>query len=182
VEATGQSPSKIDENLVFDSLFLFWAGSRKFTFIPKYTKYFDSFKVPDLKEKEFEKVPELNIPVKRVKLFKNPFRGRKWLRRFLSRIRSTKPKGYLPISFRFCCIGLRLCMIVLANLILSISSLLISLVIVFQMVRLGSIKRCILLQVHPVWFYLMESALLILSVNFFLGFLYYLSEVFFYAV
>jgi DNA helicase HerA-like ATPase len=90
VEATGQSPSKIDENLVFDSLFLFWAGSRKFTFIPKYTKYFDSFKVPDLKEKEFEKVPELNIPVKRVKLFKNPFRGRKWLRRFLSRIRSTK--------------------------------------------------------------------------------------------
>lgn len=68
VEATGQSPSKIDENLVFDSLFLFWAGSRKFTYIPKYTKYFDSFKVPELKERSFEKVPELNIPVKRCRL------------------------------------------------------------------------------------------------------------------
>lgn len=64
VEATGQSPSKIDENLVFDSLLLFWAGSRKFTYIPKYTKYFDSFGTPALKDKSFEKVPELKIPVK----------------------------------------------------------------------------------------------------------------------
>lgn len=64
VEATGQSPSKIDENLVFDSLLLFWAGSRKFTYIPKYTKYFDSFGTPVMKEKVFEKVPELKIPVR----------------------------------------------------------------------------------------------------------------------
>ena len=69
VEATGQSPSKIDENLVFDSLLLFWAGARKFTFIPRYTKYFDSFKVPELKQRDFEKVPELKIPVKRARLF-----------------------------------------------------------------------------------------------------------------
>ena len=65
VEATGESPSKIDENLEFDSLLLCWAGSRKFTYIPKYTKYFDSFKTPQLPEKDFEKVPELVIPVKR---------------------------------------------------------------------------------------------------------------------
>lgn len=64
VEATGQSPSKIDENLVFDSLFLFWAGSRKFTYIPKYTRYFDSFKVPALRDKNFDRVPDLVIPIK----------------------------------------------------------------------------------------------------------------------
>lgn len=57
--------SRIAEDLVFDSLLLFWAGSRKFTYIPKYTKYFDSFKVPALPDREFEKVPELVIPVKR---------------------------------------------------------------------------------------------------------------------
>lgn len=48
VEATGESPSKIDENLVFDSLFFFWAGSRKLTFIPKWSKWFDSFDAPAL--------------------------------------------------------------------------------------------------------------------------------------
>ena len=90
VEATGQSPSKIDENLVFDSLFLFWAGSRKFTYIPKYTKYFDSFKVPGLKEKEFEKVPDLNIPIKRGIISKKFSGGRKGLLRFFSWFRSTK--------------------------------------------------------------------------------------------
>lgn len=50
VEATGESPSKIDENLVFDSLFFFWAGSRKLTFIPKWAKWFDSFDAPTLGE------------------------------------------------------------------------------------------------------------------------------------
>lgn len=68
VEATGQAPSKIDENLVFDSLLLFWAGSRKFTYIPKYTKYFDSFGAPELPVKPFERVPDLDIPVKRRRL------------------------------------------------------------------------------------------------------------------
>ena len=65
VEATGERPSKIDENLEFDSLLFFWAGSRKFTFIPKYIKYFDSFKVPELAEKVFEKVPDLELPGRR---------------------------------------------------------------------------------------------------------------------
>lgn len=77
VEATGQSPSKIDENLVFDSLLLFWAGSRKFTYIPKYTKYFDSYWTASLSDKEFDLVPELTIPVKDDKitaLFKRLFK------------------------------------------------------------------------------------------------------------
>lgn len=57
VEATGESPSKIDENLVFDSLFFFWAGSRKLSFIPKWSKWYDSFAAPELDPKEFEEVP-----------------------------------------------------------------------------------------------------------------------------
>lgn len=56
--------SRISEDLVFDSLLFFWAGSRRFTYIPKYTQYFDSYGVPDLPAKDFERVPDLVIPVK----------------------------------------------------------------------------------------------------------------------
>lgn len=62
-KSSSESPSKIDEDLVFDSLLLFWCGSRRFTFIPKYAKYFDSFVAEKLIEREFEQVP-LNNPVK----------------------------------------------------------------------------------------------------------------------
>lgn len=47
-EATGDQPSSIAENLKFDSFLLFWAGSRTFTFIPRYAKYFNSFDAPVL--------------------------------------------------------------------------------------------------------------------------------------
>lgn len=43
VEASGDGPSRIDENLRFDSLLFFWAGAIRFTFIPHWTRYFDSF-------------------------------------------------------------------------------------------------------------------------------------------
>ena len=43
VEATADGASRIDENLKFDSLLLFWCGSVFFTFIPHWAKYFDSF-------------------------------------------------------------------------------------------------------------------------------------------
>lgn len=66
--ATQGGDSRISEDLVFDSLLLCWAGSRKFTYIPKYTRYFNSFKAPELPQKEFEHVPELVIPVKRRRL------------------------------------------------------------------------------------------------------------------
>lgn len=57
--------SRISEDLVYDSLFFFWAGSRKLTYIPKYTQYFDSFIAPGLPGKPFDKVPDLVIPVRR---------------------------------------------------------------------------------------------------------------------
>lgn len=64
--------SRISEDLVFDSLLLFWAGSRRFTYIPKYTKYFDSFHTPELPRRDFEKVPDLVIPVKNRLRFVHP--------------------------------------------------------------------------------------------------------------
>lgn len=61
VEANGDhnSESRIVDQLKFDSILFFWAGSRTLTFIPHWAKYFDSFAAPPLKEKEFEIVPEL---------------------------------------------------------------------------------------------------------------------------
>lgn len=53
-EAQSDRPSTIAENLVFESFFFFWCGSRFFTFIPKYAKYFQSFNAPQLEEMEFE--------------------------------------------------------------------------------------------------------------------------------
>lgn len=62
-KSTADSPSRIDENLEFDSLLFFWCGSRKFTFIPKYIPYFDSFRCPRLLDKEFDRVP-VKIPIR----------------------------------------------------------------------------------------------------------------------
>lgn len=61
VEANGDhnSESRIVDQLKFDSILFFWAGSRTLTFIPHWTKYFDSFSAPPLKQKDFEIVPEL---------------------------------------------------------------------------------------------------------------------------
>ena len=58
-QAEADKPSSIAENLQFEP-FLFWIfGSRIFTFIPRYVKYFDSFSVPDLPEYSFEKWDDL---------------------------------------------------------------------------------------------------------------------------
>lgn len=56
-EATGDSESRIVDNLKFDSLFWFWAGSRTLTFIPAWTKYFNTFSAPQLGFKDFPVVP-----------------------------------------------------------------------------------------------------------------------------
>ena len=56
-KSTAESPSKLDEDLEFDSLLLFWCGSRKFTYIPKYARYFDSFVSPALDTKPFPLLP-----------------------------------------------------------------------------------------------------------------------------
>lgn len=55
--STAEAPSKIDENLEFEPFLFFWCGSRKFTFLPKYAKYFDSFYAPELLHKEYEVTP-----------------------------------------------------------------------------------------------------------------------------
>ena len=62
VEANGDhgSESRIVDQLKFDSILFFWAGSRTLTFIPHWAKYFDSFAAPPLKEKEFDYVPTLD--------------------------------------------------------------------------------------------------------------------------
>lgn len=94
VEATGESPSKIDENLVFDSLLFFWAGSRKLTFIPKWAKWFDSFDAPPLEDFDphytpvpddlekkllpFRRKKRTLSPGKRVKCFHFPRRKERW--------------------------------------------------------------------------------------------------------
>lgn len=56
-EATGDSESRIVDNLKFDSLFWFWAGSRTLTFIPAWTKYFNTFSAPQLGVKDFPVCP-----------------------------------------------------------------------------------------------------------------------------
>lgn len=48
-KSNADRPSTISEDLVFDSIIWFWAGSRFFTYIPRYAKYFDSFAAPNLK-------------------------------------------------------------------------------------------------------------------------------------
>lgn len=66
---TGDAPSKIAEQLVFDSfLFSFW-GARLLTYIPRYVNYYDSFCCRPLKVKEFEFVPPLDMPKIRVPRF-----------------------------------------------------------------------------------------------------------------
>lgn len=77
VEATGDSPSRIDENLAFDSLLFFWCGSRKFTYIPKYAKYFNSFQPLEYPLKAFELVPAWDVPEKKILEKIQGFRFRK---------------------------------------------------------------------------------------------------------
>lgn len=71
-KSSADGPSKIDEDLVFAPFILFWMGSRKFTYIPKYAAYFDSFEAPELAAREFEETP-FRVPVKK--------RWRLWRRR-----------------------------------------------------------------------------------------------------
>lgn len=61
VEANGgkDSESRIVDQLQFDTILLFWAGSRSLTFIPAWTKYFDSFAAPALDQKDFTYIPSL---------------------------------------------------------------------------------------------------------------------------
>lgn len=57
--STAEAPSSIDENLSFVPL---WAPNAiKITFIPAWTKYFDSFEAPKLLPKQYEYISPLEI-------------------------------------------------------------------------------------------------------------------------
>lgn len=53
-EASADQPSRIDENLKFDSLLFFWAGSRTLTLIPRWAPSFDSFAAPQLPHRQYQ--------------------------------------------------------------------------------------------------------------------------------
>lgn len=80
-KSMGDASSRIDEDLVYDSL-LFWPfGSRILTFIPTYAKYFDSHVCKELPEGDFEYNQPLKVPKslqKRQKRFVLLFKIGKW--------------------------------------------------------------------------------------------------------
>lgn len=49
--------SKLVDDIHFESLLLFWAGSVRITYLPKYIKYFNSFDPPYLPEGQFTYTP-----------------------------------------------------------------------------------------------------------------------------
>lgn len=56
--STADAPSSIDENLSFVPIWI--PGAVKITFIPAWTKYFDSFHAPKLLDKDFKFIPQLD--------------------------------------------------------------------------------------------------------------------------
>ena len=59
---SGTGESHLADDMQFDSLLLFWAGSIKVTWIPKYTKFFDSFAAPELSPGQYALCPALQLP------------------------------------------------------------------------------------------------------------------------
>lgn len=57
IEAQGEAESRIVDQLKFDSLLFAFFGSRQLTYIPFWAQLFDSFDVPELKEKEYVLYP-----------------------------------------------------------------------------------------------------------------------------
>ena len=56
-DANTVGESKLVDDMRFQSLLLFWLGSVKFTYIPRYARYFDSYIAPALKPSEFTYTP-----------------------------------------------------------------------------------------------------------------------------
>ncbi len=49
--------SSLAEGLEFDSFLWFWLGSRTLTFIPRWSKYFNSFEAPELQRVDYVQTP-----------------------------------------------------------------------------------------------------------------------------
>ncbi len=56
-ESQTDDSSSLAEGLEFDSLFWWWLGSRTLTFIPRWSKYFNSFEAPELQRVEYVQTP-----------------------------------------------------------------------------------------------------------------------------
>lgn len=61
VHPSAEGESRIADDMEFDNILLFWAGAVKFTFIPAWIKYFDSFSTKELTDKEYELCPAVNV-------------------------------------------------------------------------------------------------------------------------
>lgn len=61
--STGES--KLIDDYRFDPLIFFFVGSVKFTYIPRYVKYFDSYEAPELPKKDFPFNPMKQFPTVR---------------------------------------------------------------------------------------------------------------------
>lgn len=92
LEAQGESESRIVENLRYDSLLFFWCGSRSLTFIPAWTRYFDSFAAPPLPEKSLEEIPALEHELSGVPVGEKLRRGGRWFRWRLGTYRRPKKR------------------------------------------------------------------------------------------
>ena len=77
VKSTAEAPAKIDEDLVFDSLLLFWAGSRKLSFIPKWSAWFDSFAAPQLAASPDQEIPLRDDLIKKRYVQRRFYRSKK---------------------------------------------------------------------------------------------------------
>lgn len=64
-EAKDDRESRITENLSFDSILFFWAGSRMLTLIPRWANMFDSFATPDLPPMPYRHDDREIVPVPR---------------------------------------------------------------------------------------------------------------------
>lgn len=52
-----QGEGQIVDDLRYDSLLFFWCGSIRFTFVPKYMKYFNSFEMEELPPMGYTEIP-----------------------------------------------------------------------------------------------------------------------------
>lgn len=64
----GQGVSTLADDMDFTPLWLFWCGSIKITYIPKYVKYFNSYDVPELSPATYDYTPIPPVPTFRERM------------------------------------------------------------------------------------------------------------------
>ncbi len=77
VKSTAEALAKIDEDLIFDSLLLFWAGSRKLSFIPKWSAWFDNFAALQLATSPDQEIPLRDDLIKKRYVQRRFYRSKK---------------------------------------------------------------------------------------------------------